>query len=201
MFHYPFNIIGENMKKATKSNKPVNLRTFRQLKDTVDTKRGSLWQSDVNKSEPYHLITPETYKGVLSGAVMEYTIPTHVESQPEWFAEVFPSPTEWFTKRELEQIQTILSDPMASMQDRTIIVNKAVPTVATTTPAHEVLARKPRASKYSYLKSMVPGETKVISRAKKVATSSAASSYGLRAGRHYSVTNHAQTKARVLRVR
>lgn len=87
---------------TTKGEKPMARRTFKQLKDTPDVKKGALWQEDCEDgTQPYSLITPESYKG--EHTIGSYGTRALVEEQPSWFVEVFQVQPQYMTKEELDQ--------------------------------------------------------------------------------------------------
>lgn len=74
-------------------------RTFRQLKETPDVKKGALWQEDCEDgTQPYSLITPEHDKS--DNGVISYHKRSLVEDQPKWFVEVFPIIPAYMTAEE-----------------------------------------------------------------------------------------------------
>ena len=87
-----------------KGVKKVARRTFKQLKDTPDVKKGALWQEDCEDgTQPYSLITPDSSKSEYE--MGSYRTRSLVEDQPQWFVEVFKVTPEYMTKEELEKFE------------------------------------------------------------------------------------------------
>jgi len=122
-------------------NKVSERRTFKQLKDTPDVKKGALWQEQCEDgTQPY-----ESRK--------------LVEEQPDWFVEVFKVHPEYMTKEELEKWEAFKSGRVAKVAPKK--AKKASKTKAT--PRVEVyvdlvtkgLTRKQIAKKMKIQKSSV----------------------------------------------
>lgn len=88
--------------------KEMARRTFRQVKETVDTKRGSLWQEECDDgTQPYMLITKDLHKG--DHPDINYRDRKLVEEQPEWFVEVFQVEPQYMTADEIAQWEAFKS--------------------------------------------------------------------------------------------
>lgn len=84
--------------------KPMARRTFRQLKETVDSKKGCVWQEACDDGDQeYAVITPELVKG--EDKDITYSDHSLVQDQPEWFVEVFQVEPQYMTTIELAQFE------------------------------------------------------------------------------------------------
>lgn len=85
--------------------KPMERRTFKQLKDTVDTKKGALWQENCDDgTQGFSLISEEHVKhGEFSDYGDEFYTRDAVITQSDWFVEVFKVTPEYMTENELNK--------------------------------------------------------------------------------------------------
>lgn len=90
--------------------KKMARRTFRQLKDTIDSKKGCVWQEACDDSDQeYVVITQDLIKG--ADMTINYVDRALVEEQPEWFVEVFQVEPQYMTTAELEQWEAFKKAP------------------------------------------------------------------------------------------
>ena len=93
---------GGTLQLIIKGGADMARKTYKQIKETVDTKVGSIWQEACDDgTQEYILITPELQKGRQTSPC--YPDRSLVEDQPQWFVEVFPVEPQYMTAGELEQ--------------------------------------------------------------------------------------------------
>lgn len=147
-FHMP-NL--ELVTSNSKENKPMGRRTFKLIKETPEYKVGTLFQEACDDGDQeYIVITRDLLKFEDANADNQPSYErVEVETQPQWFVEVFKVEPEYMTREQLDAYQAFLGQkkrgrPVGSKTKKAAPTTKAKMAASWTPERRKAQARRMR---------------------------------------------------------
>lgn len=135
----------------SKENKPMGRRTFKLIKETPEYKVGTLFQEACDDGDQeYIVITRDLLKFEDANADNQPSYErVEVETQPQWFVEVFKVEPEYMTREQLDAYQAFLGQkkrgrPVGSKTKKAAPTTKAKMAASWTPERRKAQARRMR---------------------------------------------------------